>query len=214
MRSYFFRSPSWLQLLYPGLIWKVNTPQKELYLTFDDGPDPVATPYVLDLLKAYSARATFFCLGKNIRKHPAQFQKIVEEGHTIGNHTFYHSDGWRSRNGDYIKDVKLGEREIEAANQQANLFRPPYGRIKKGQISCLRQDYRLVMWSHLSGDFDKNLHLKASQKALLGAERGSIFLFHDSFAAYRNMKVLLPLVLSHFTESGYKFKSLSDDAIS
>lgn len=213
MRTYLFHTPKWIESVYPGLVWKINTKEQAVFLTFDDGPDELATEYVLDQLDRFSAKATFFCIGENIRKNPGLFLKVMEKGHAFGNHTFRHLNGWKTGSEVYLRDVVRFEEEAKKFSAETNLFRPPYGRIRKSQFIRLKNKYKAIMWSHQAGDFDRNLHVNSARKALLKGRSGSIFLFHDSFTAYKNLKKLLPIVLDHYSSAGYHFKSLSDNAI-
>lgn len=214
MRSYFFRTPKWLQWMYPHYVWQVKTQAKVIFLTFDDGPDPHATNYVLEQLRQYSARATFFCVGKQIELYPELYQKLQVSGHAIGNHTYNHTNGWKTDWETYLEDVRGFEVVADRFHSQTSLFRPPYGRMTRSQARELSKRYHIIMWSHLSGDFDNNLHVEQAKRALLTGSSGSIFLFHDSFAAHKNLKKLLPVVLDYYSRQGYIFKSLSDYEIS
>lgn len=200
----FFRTPSVLPLLYPSLLWRINTTQKDIYLTFDDGPINGPTDFVLDTLKAFDAKATFFCIGDNIRKYPAQFGKVVGAGHATGNHTFNHLNGWRTPAQEYIRNIN----ECESLLPAKKLFRPPFGRIKRSQMSLLK-DYKIVMWDVLTFDYDKSLD---SRRCLAGAtaaiRSGSIVVFHDSVKAEKNLTYVLPKFMEHCASQGYSFKSL------
>lgn len=202
-KMYWIKTPWFVKAVYPGLIWNMSG-QKELYLTFDDGPVPVVTEQVLDLLIQYNAASTFFCIGENIKKHPGIFNRIIKEGHTIGNHTYNHLNGWKSNNEEYIKN-------IAACNTLANsrLFRPPYGRIGIKQIQYLRNYYKIIMWDVLSGDFDiAQTPASCADNVIQHAEAGSIVVFHDSVKAKQNVLGALPLVLKYFSEKGFIFKPL------
>jgi peptidoglycan/xylan/chitin deacetylase (PgdA/CDA1 family) len=203
------KTPFFLPLLYPALVWKIPTDKKELYLTFDDGPVNGPTDFVLEELAKVSARATFFCIGDNIRKHPGVFQKVIAAHHSIGNHTFNHLNGWTTKTTEYIKNVQLLEDTLTAHGQKpATLFRPPYGRITRAQIHALNK-YRIVMWDVLSFDYNKNLSGESCLRKTIRAVRpGSIVVFHDSYKAEKNMTCILPRLISHFAEQGYEFKSI------
>jgi peptidoglycan-N-acetylglucosamine deacetylase len=204
------RTPFFLPFLYPSLTWRIHTQEKELYLTFDDGPFPGPTDFVLEQLKKYSAKATFFCIGDNVRKHPELYKRIVAEGHATGNHTFNHKNGWKTPNADYFSNVTLCDSELTKHNPSyaPRLFRPPYGRITRKQITAMSQ-YAIIMWDVLSVDYNKNLApLRCAQNTIKATRPGSIILFHDSLKAEANMKVALPAVLDHFTKQGFVFKSL------
>ncbi len=209
-----FRTPFFLPWFYPQLVWKTDTPEKKIFLTFDDGPVPGPTEFVLDTLKNFHAKATFFCIGDNVRKHPDVFTKIVDDGHTIGNHTFNHLKGWSYSTSDYIDNVALCATQFKAAglprapSHVQQLFRPPYGRIKISQIKALC-NYRVIMWDVLTHDYAKSyspVHCLAG--SLKATRPGSIVVFHDSVKAERNMKYALPRYLEHFSEKGFSFVSL------
>lgn len=204
---YLVKSPWILQKLYPECLWNIKTSDKILYLTFDDGPHPVITPYVLDLVKQYNAKVTFFCIGNNVTKYSSVFQTILSDGHSVGNHTYDHFNGWKISDSLYLQNI-LNAKDVIPGN----LFRPPYGRITKFQIKQLStQKYNLqtVMWSVLSGDFDEKL---SSENCLLNvirnAKAGSIVVFHDSEKAFEKLKYALPRVLDFFSERGYTFSSI------
>jgi peptidoglycan/xylan/chitin deacetylase (PgdA/CDA1 family) len=203
---YAVRIPSWFSKLNSSLVWKIPTKEKILYLSFDDGPHETATPFVLDELRKYNAQATFFCLGKNVQLHPEIYQRILNEGHSTGNHTFNHLNAWHVKGEEYIDDVKHAEKFI-----QSKLFRPPYGRMYPQLSKKLRTQfgYKIIMWHVLSGDFDDSIAPeKCLNNVLDKAQKGSIIVFHDSSKASKNLQFALPEVLKKFTESGFVFKSL------
>ena len=210
---YTVKVPWLIKKLYPSLTWEKPTKEKILYLTFDDGPHPTATPFVLDQLAKYNARATFFCIGKNVVEQTALYKRILDEGHRTGNHTFNHLNGWKSSNQKYFQNIFEAAKYIDS-----DLFRPPYGRISKFQIKLLQEskennyhstEFKIIMWSVLSGDFDLNLSPeKCLQYVLLNAKPGSIIVFHDSTKAWDRMSFALPKVLEHFSKEGYKFHTL------
>jgi peptidoglycan-N-acetylglucosamine deacetylase len=198
-----------MRALYPDFIWRKSLLEKKIYLTFDDGPIPEITEFVLETLAKYQAKATFFCIGDNIRKHPLIFQKLINEGHAIGNHTFNHLKGWATDDVTYLENVVLCSKEIEKVNHQTQLFRPPYGRIKRSQAKSLLLDYEIVMWDVLSGDFSQNLSPETVlEKTIQHTKAGSIVLFHDSIKAYKNMSYSLPRFLEYFSEKGFQFAKL------
>ncbi|WP_341224454.1 polysaccharide deacetylase family protein [uncultured Arcticibacterium sp.] len=205
----FYRTPKLLKALYPSLTWQRDSTKKELYLTFDDGPIPEVTEFVLDTLDIFNAKASFFCIGDNIIKHPNIFQKIVEAGHAIGNHTMHHLKGWQTETSTYLENTSLCQEEI-AKNYKGNrkrLFRPPYGRIKRSQIKQLSQDYEIIMWTALSQDYRADISPENCLKNTIQAtETGSIILFHDSLKAEKNMRYALPRFLETFAD--YDFKAL------
>ncbi|MCX2836799.1 polysaccharide deacetylase family protein [Salinimicrobium sp. MT39] len=209
------RIPRVIKLLYPKRIWDVATWEKSLYLSFDDGPIPEITPWVLDQLKKYNARASFFCIGDNVRKHPDIFRMVVEQGHTVGNHTHNHLNGWRTSVATYLENVRQAQEVIEKELPQRTglknaIFRPPYGKIRNVQAKKLQQEgYSVVMWSIVSMDYDQRLSSeKVLQNVLKNAVPGSIIVFHDSIKAEKNLKAVLPQVLEHFQKQGYSFKAL------
>ena len=202
---YLAKSPWWLKKLYPTLTWSIPTEEKEVYLTFDDGPHQTITPFVLDTLKLYDAKATFFCIGRNVRAHPEIYQRTINEGHKIGNHTYTHFNGWKTADKDYINDVVEAKQYIDS-----NLFRPPYGRISRFQVQQLKPLFKIIMWDVLSGDFDINLTPQKSLELVVSNVRpGSIVVFHDSEKAKPRLEFALPKALEFLTDKGYKFKSLN-----
>lgn len=200
----FFRTPLALRLLYPELIWRIPTDRKVIYLTFDDGPVPGPTEFVLDELKRANAKATFFCIGNNVEKHQALFDRIKAESHAIGNHTHTHLKGWGCSASAYLQDVDACSEVVG----YTKLFRPPYGRATRKQLLQLNQ-FKVIMWDVLSYDYDGAMNPERSLKGIIRASRGgSIVVFHDSYKAERNMKFVLPKYLDHFSEKGYVFESL------
>ena len=204
---YFVKKPNWVRKFYGDCTWEVSTKEKVLYLTFDDGPDPDQTPFVLEQLEKFNAKATFFCLGKNVIAHPAVFATVINRGHVVGNHSFSHLDGWKTSNKKYFSDIAEAARYITTP-----LFRPPFGHITWRQVNELKSEgYKLktVLWDVLSADFDENT---SGEKCLLNvtehARPGSIILFHDSGIASRNMRYALPRVLEHYSNEGYRFEGL------
>lgn len=199
------RPPFLARKYYPDLVWRVNRFEKVLYLTFDDGPTPEVTEKILDILQKHSAKATFFCLGKNAKKHSGIYSRIVSEGHGVGNHTENHLNGWRSSQTNYLKDIQKCAETI-----RSDLFRPPYGRITKAQIKALKQDYKLIMWDVLSWDFDMEIPSSRVLRNVCAQSRpGSIVVFHDSRKAERHVLQVLPGVLRFFGKKGYVFGKLA-----
>jgi peptidoglycan-N-acetylglucosamine deacetylase len=207
--KYFVKTPWWLKKIYPNRLWNVDTKEKAIYLTFDDGPHPVATPFVLDELKKYNAKATFFCLGKNVVDFPVIYKRILEEGHRAGNHSQNHLNGWKTTTHDYLTDVSEA-----ASNINSDLFRPPYGKIKRLQANGIRKAMnnrltKIVMWDVLSGDFDESLSKeKCLENVIDKTKPGSIIVFHDSQKAFARLQYTLPLFLQMFAEKGFTFHSL------
>ncbi len=208
---YLAKSPSFFKILYPQLTWHESRSEKFVYLTFDDGPIPNVTSFVLNTLKNYGIKGNFFCIGDNIRKHPAIFQSIKEAGHQIGNHTFHHYNGWKTPNEAYLEDIKKCQ-----ALTQSHLFRPPYGRIRLSQIpkvfEILKQDLapaqiaKIIMWDVLSGDFDPKIDgPTCTENVLKNIQNGSIIVFHDSLKAWDRLAYSLPLCIEELLKRGYKF---------
>jgi peptidoglycan/xylan/chitin deacetylase (PgdA/CDA1 family) len=210
---YLVKTPGVIKKLYPDCIWNFSKDEPVIYLTFDDGPHPEATPYVLDTLKEFNAKATFFCIGKNVAAFPEIYKRIINEGHTTGNHTFNHLNGWKSTDEEYISNIREAGKYIDS-----KLFRPPYGRISKFQIRLLTASenakqkavYKIIMWDVLSADFDVTLSAaKCAKNVISNAQAGSIVVFHDSEKALPRMKQSLTDTLRHFTGKGFKFESVS-----
>jgi peptidoglycan/xylan/chitin deacetylase (PgdA/CDA1 family) len=210
MRNYFVKTPWWLKKIFPKRIWHINTIEKNIYLTFDDGPHPVATGFVLDELKKYNAKATFFCIGKNVIEFPEIYNRIINEGHAVGNHTQHHLNGWRTNTIQYLNDVTIASKHIKS-----NLFRPPYGRLRSLQAKRITdaiddKSAKIVMWDVLSGDFDEKLSKEQCLNNVMDKTgSGSIIVFHDSEKAFPRLKYTLPQVLKQFTEKGYLFTPIS-----
>lgn len=202
----FYKTPWITQKIYPSLTWKgVSTDC--IYLTFDDGPHPEITPWVLEELEKANAKATFFCIGKNVKEYPEVVQLVLKAGHSVGNHTFSHIKGWKTTTNQFLSDVEQCDLEMKSLGVETDLFRPPYGRIKTSQIRELKSK-RIIMWSHLSWDFDMNLNTEKSISKLKAANAGSILVFHESKNSYTNLKTILPQILSHFSSKGFKFEAI------
>lgn len=204
---YFVKTPWLLKKMYPKGIWNIATKEKVLYLTFDDGPHPEATLFVLDELKKYNASATFFCIGKNVAQHGEIYSRILNEGHRTANHTFNHLNGWKTDDKKYFENMLQAKKYIDSY-----LFRPPYGRISKLQLKYLAEKFgmKVIMWSVLSGDFDAAISPETCLKnVMLSAKSGSIIVFHDSEKAFEKVKYVLPKVLKIFSEKGYRFDKIN-----
>jgi peptidoglycan/xylan/chitin deacetylase (PgdA/CDA1 family) len=201
---FIYRIPFFLQKLFPAYTWKVNTDDKQLFLTFDDGPHPQITPWVLNILAEFNAKATFFCVADNVKKYPEVFKQIILAGHSIGNHTYHHLNGWKHSTSDYLADVKLAETYIES-----KLFRPPYGKITRKQAKELLPKYQIVMWDRLSVDYKKDLNIEESLRHMKRVDKGSIIVFHDSEKAFENLQKLLPALLTNYKERGFNLNALA-----
>lgn len=189
------------------VVWDIPTQEKILYLTFDDGPIPELTPAILDILNQYHVKATFFCVGDNIKKHPDVFKQVISQGHHIGNHTYNHLNGWKTRVDDYVKNVNLFKRHY-----QTNLFRPPYGKIRPRQILQLSPSNQIIMWSVLTYDFDTRIDgNQCLQNAIDHIYNGAIVVFHDNIKAAERVLYALPKFLDYCLKNGYKFRLISDD---
>jgi peptidoglycan/xylan/chitin deacetylase (PgdA/CDA1 family) len=199
-----FKIPLIIQWLFPSLFWNKISDEKCIYLTFDDGPLESLTPFILNELKKYNAKATFFYLGKQVEKYPSLVEICKKENHQIGHHTYSHIDGWKTKNKDYYKDIEKGNKHLKSV-----FFRPPYGRIKPSQIRHLKKHYKIIMWDILSWDFDINTSAKECYNNVIKHSRnGSIIVFHENEKSKQNVKKVLPKLLKHFDSLGYKFKAL------
>lgn len=207
---YLVKTPWLLKKLYPQLIWDSDKRDRTIYLTFDDGPIPIVTPFVLNILEQYKAKATFFCIGENATKHTDIFAKVKAAGHAIGNHTFNHLKGW-----DTADDVYLNNFAKAGDLLNTRLFRPPYGRIKRSQIKLLKQhrpNLQIIMWDVLSGDFDMELSPeKCLHNVLKNTQPGSIIVFHDSLKAFERLEYALPRAMEVWSNEGYTFGCLNQD---
>jgi peptidoglycan-N-acetylglucosamine deacetylase len=205
---FFITTPWWLRKLFPGCVWDIKTNEKTIYLSFDDGPHPTITPFVLNELKKYNAKATFFLIGDNVKKFPEIYKHVLEEGHATGNHTMHHISGWKNQDDIYIKDIVAAQKYIPS-----NLFRPPYGQIKKTQIQQLsshsKLQFKTIMWSVLAGDWVATISpQKCFEQIKNNVYPGCIIVFHDSEKANERMSYVLPKVLEYFTQLGYTFKKI------
>ena len=201
---YFVKTPGIIQSFFAGLVWRISNSRK-VYLTFDDGPVPEATTWVLDLLKSKDIKATFFCVGENVQKYPAIYERILKEGHSVGNHTFNHLNGWKTDNKVYDENVDKASKLIKSS-----LFRPPYGKLSPRIIKSLKKNYDVIMWDVLSGDFDTSISPKEClENVKENAKEGSIIVFHDSIKAIDTLKVVLPDVISFFEEKGIQMDKIN-----
>jgi len=215
MKLYWIKTNLFIKKIFPNYIWNIPNAENKIYLTFDDGPTPVITEWVLEKLKKHQAKATFFCIGKNIDNHPEIFHKIINEGHSTGNHTYNHLKGWNTSTEDYLDNIALCQSKIydlnsAICNQQPPLFRPPYGKIKKSQSQKLQQlGYKIIMWDVLSADFDQTISPeKCLNNVLQNVEAGSVIVFHDSVKAFPNLEYTLPKILLILKERGFAFSAI------
>jgi peptidoglycan/xylan/chitin deacetylase (PgdA/CDA1 family) len=204
---YLVKSPWLLKKIYPKLTWHIKTGKPSIFLTFDDGPIPIVTPLVLKILRGYNAKATFFCIGENVNKHPDVFAQVKADGHAIGNHTYNHLNGWKTLDEAYVANTLKTDEILHT-----NLFRPPYGRIKRSQVSWLKKErpnMQFIMWDVLSGDFDVNLTPeKCLANVLKHTKPGSIIVFHDSLKAFPRLEYVLPKAMEAWAKKGYHFEAL------
>jgi peptidoglycan/xylan/chitin deacetylase (PgdA/CDA1 family) len=209
MHKYFIKTPWVAKKIFSSYIWDLPAEDNAVYLTFDDGPHPTITPWVLDELKKYNAQATFFCIGDNVQKYPGIYQRILDEDHSIGNHTYHHLNGWKTEDKKYLDDVSKAAQLI-----RSNLFRPPHGRIRNSQakkiLNALQtNDSKIIMWDVLSADFDSSFSPEQCLNNVLeNVSAGSIIVFHDSEKAYNNLKYVLPETLKSLKEEGFIFKKI------
>lgn len=212
MRLYLIKTPRIIKRLFSRYTWSFFSEQKEVFLTFDDGPIPEVTEFVLSELKKHQALATFFCIGDNIRKYPLIFNEIIANGHSVGNHTYHHLNGWKTDNSNYFKNILQTETLIQNSLRKPykKLFRPPYGKLKRKQSSLLiKEGYQIIMWDVLSADFDPTISKeKCLSNVLKHTKPGSIIVFHDSLKAKEKLYFSLPLVLEKLSKEGYKFKAI------
>ncbi len=205
---YLANTPWWLRALYGQCTWTMPGTENNIYLSFDDGPHPEITPFVLDELKKYGARASFFCIGKNVLAYPDIYKRIINEGHAVGNHSHNHLNGWKTKDADYLDDIATANQFISST-----LFRPPYGKITRFQLQQLsKPPFRMqtVMWSVLSGDFDRRITPeKCLGNVLKNTRPGSIVVFHDSEKAADRMRYALTGTLEHFKNGGFGFEKIS-----
>jgi len=212
MGFYWIKTNTLIKKIFSNYVWDIPNTENKIYLTFDDGPTPEITEWVLEELKKYNAKATFFCIGSNIEKYPEIFEKVIDGVHSIGNHTFNHLNGWKTSTEKYLENTKLCEDSIlnlksAICNLQYKLFRPPYGKIKPSQSKKLRQlGYKIIMWDVLSADFDTTISPeKCLENVLKNVKSGSIIVFHDSAKAFSNLEYTLPKTLEYLKEKGFEF---------
>ncbi len=204
---YLVRPPAIIKKYYSQLNWEIPNDENKIYLTFDDGPIPAVTEWVLDVLQQYQIKATFFCIGNKVQKHPEIYQRIFDEGHVVGNHTQSHLNGWKTDDQVYFESVENCSKLVKST-----LFRPPYGRIKKSQLKVVKEDYKIIMWDVLSGDFDsKTTPAKCLNNVIENTKPGSIIVFHDSLKAAENLKYALPKAIKCLLNQGFIFDVIAED---
>jgi peptidoglycan/xylan/chitin deacetylase (PgdA/CDA1 family) len=206
-----FKTPKLLKLLKPSLEWEVEkTGEPTIYLTFDDGPIPAVTEFVIDTLARYDAKATFFCIGENIKKHPGIFEKVLKAGHSIGNHTYNHLKGSETKTSEYLDNIAACD--VILKQEMGNitpLFRPPFGRLKESQRKAVLKEKRIIMWDVLSQDYRLSVDKETcNNKVLKHTGDGSIVIFHDSLKAQEKMEYALTRMIAHFSKLGYVFKAI------
>jgi len=193
-----------IRLIYQGALWRINTKEKKLFLTFDDGPIPTVTDWVLDFLREQNIKASFFCIGKNVKNNPEIFKRIIKEGHAIGNHSFNHENGWLTSYTKYLNSISQCADLVET-----KLFRPPYGKLSFRQFFTLRKQYKIVLWDVLTYDYDQSISPETSlTNSILKTRSGSIIIFHDSLKAFKKMKEMLPIYVQDCLKKGYQFDTL------
>lgn len=206
---YLVHAPALIERLYRDRVWSMPSSQKVLYLTFDDGPEASVTPWVLDTLRDHGAQATFFVIGRNAQQHPTLLERARLEGHSIGNHTWQHLNGWRTPLADYLADIDRTQ-----SITGTRLFRPPYGRITRVQVQALAGRFDVIMWKVLSADFDEQLDgERCAHNVIRNARAGSIVVFHDSLKAEPRLRLALRRTLEHFGREGYAFKALPEEGV-
>lgn len=201
---YIIKTPKLIRKIFPNYLWNKSRKKPFVYFTFDDGPIPEVTPWVLDTLREYNMHGTFFCVGDNVRKHSDIYNRLIEEGHSVGNHSYSHKSGWSTDAEKYLDDVQLCGSFV-----QSNLYRPPYGRLRPQQAEALRDEYQIVMWDVLSGDFDQNISAEQCyQNVIQNLKPGSIIVFHDNVKSFKTLKEVLPRVIEYCIVQGLTSKAL------
>ena len=201
---YIIKTPKLIRKLFPNYLWNKSRKKPYVYLTFDDGPIPEVTPWVLDTLQDYDMHGTFFCVGDNVRKHSKIYDRLISEGHSVGNHSYSHKSGWSTDAENYLNDVELCSSFV-----QSDLYRPPYGRLKPQQAEAIRHQYKIVMWDILSGDFDQSITAEQCyQNVIQNLKPGSIIVFHDNIKSFEVLKQVLPRVLQYCQLHGLTSKPL------
>lgn len=203
--GFYLKTTKLIRNLYPkNMIWEIPNDENALFLTFDDGPTPEVTEKALDLLKMYDAKATFFCLGKQVKAHPEIYLRIIDEGHAVGNHSIQHIKRHYYNSKSYLAEIREASHIVDS-----KLFRPPYGQIKHNQVRILKNSFKIVMWSVLSGDFDEKLSQEDCLKTVMKhSKSGSIIVFHDNLMAGDKMLYCLSSCLEAFTKKGFQFRKI------
>ncbi|OIQ23208.1 polysaccharide deacetylase family protein [Lacinutrix sp. MedPE-SW] len=215
MRFVPVKIPRVIKRIFPNYVWDFSSNNKTLYLTFDDGPTPEITKWTLNILEKYNAKATFFCIGNNVAKHPEIFQSVLNKGHAVGNHTQDHVKGWKTDTNTYINNTLQAEtiinNALKTSGKKVKLFRPPFGQIKKSQgKKIINLGYKIIMWSVITFDWEKEISKETCLKnAISKTKNGNIIVFHDSIKASKNMMYALPKFLEHFSKQGYQFKAIN-----
>lgn len=198
------KAPSILRKLFPSLIWNIATNEKKVWLTFDDGPHPKTSPFILDILKEYNIKATFFCVGKNIEKNPEIFERIKTDGHSIGNHSYSHLNGFTTSRNRYLQDVE----KCQKLMPNTKLFRPPFGKIYSWQMTKLKCKYKIIMWDVMAWDFDNNISPERCLKNVTdNVKEGSVIVFHDNEKSFKNLQYALVKTINHLKEKGFIFSA-------
>ena len=211
MKFYWIKTPSFVKRLFNNLVWNIPNSENKIFLTFDDGPTQEVTEWVISILKIHNIKATFFCIGKNVEKYPEIFEKVISEGHSIGNHSFNHLNGWKTKSDKYLENVALCKSTIDIQQSTFNnFFRPPYGKIKPSQSKKLRQSgYKIIMWDILTADFDQTISKeRCLENATKKVTSGSIIVFHDSKKAFKNLEYALPKTIEILKEKGFQFDTI------
>lgn len=210
MHNYFIKTPWFVKRIFSDYVWSLDASDNKIYLTFDDGPHPIITNRVLDVLKQYNAKATFFCIGKNVARYPEVYQRISDEGHAVGNHTHDHLNGWKTKTPEYLANIATAKNYIDS-----QLFRPPYGKIRSKQSEGVKQllgkeKAKIVMWDVLSADFDQTISKEeCAENIIQNTVAGSIIVLHDSEKADRNLGWALPSALEFLSGEGFVFAPMA-----
>lgn len=213
MKAYWVKTGKLIKKLFNGFVWDIPNNNNTVYLTFDDGPTPEITEWVLGVLKKHDIKATFFCIGNNIKKYPEVFKKVADDGHTIANHTYNHLNGWKTKKETYLENTFACEEVIKGFTHEeytTKLFRPPYGKIKSSQAKAIRdKGYKIIMWDVLSADFDKTITPeKCLENVTENTTEGSVIIFHDSVKAFPNLEYALPRAIEYLKKKKFRFEAM------